>query len=157
MKAVQIHRLCEKPQLLEQAVLWFSKQWGIPPEAYRESMQAYLQCPAGIPQWYVLLDEAEEIVAGAGVIENDFHERLDLTPNLCALFIEPAWRGQGLARALLEFARQEMQAIGVEKLYLVTDHTRFYERCGWSFLTMVQDEEGLQRMYTISTARTVEQ
>lgn len=32
-----------------------------------------------IPNWFI---------AGAGVIENDFHNRPDLTPNICALYVE---------------------------------------------------------------------
>ena len=41
---------------------------------------------------------------------------------------------------------------GIDKLYLVTDHTAFYERCGWSFLTMVQGDDGCQqRMYLFQT------
>ena len=42
----------------------------------------------GITQWYVIVDGQRNIIAGAGVIENDFHDRKDLTPNLCALFVE---------------------------------------------------------------------
>ena len=35
-----------------------------------------------------------------------------------------------------------------KKLYLITDHMTFYEKCGWEFLTMVKDEDGeLVRMY----------
>lgn len=42
--------------------------------------------------------------------------------------------------------------MGFEKLYLVTDHTEFYEKCGWSFLTTVNDDEGNSiRMYAAST------
>ena len=36
-----------------------------------------------------------------GVIDNDFHNRADLTPNLCALYVEPTFRHQGLAGILL--------------------------------------------------------
>ena len=42
----------------------------------------------GITQWYVIVDGQRNIIAGAGVIENDFHDRKDLTPDLCALFVE---------------------------------------------------------------------
>ena len=34
-------------------------------------------------------------ISGAGVIENDFHDRKDLTPNLCALFVEERKCGRG--------------------------------------------------------------
>ena len=42
--------------------------------------------------------------------------------------------------------------MGFEKLYLITDHTQFYEKCGWDFMTMVNDDEGIPvRMYVTST------
>ncbi|MGM7390055.1 GNAT family N-acetyltransferase, partial [Acinetobacter baumannii] len=35
---------------------------------------------------------------------------------------------------------------------LITDHTEFYEKCGWRFLTLVKDEEGeMVRMYVADT------
>ena len=90
--------------------------------------------------------------AGAGVIANDFHDRKDLTPNLCALFVEPPWRGRGTAGRLLDFIRRDLGAMGIPRLYLVTDHTAFYERYGWTFLTMVTGDDHLpERMYTAPT------
>ena len=45
-----------------------------------------------------------------------------------------------------------MGGFGFSRLYLITDHTAFYERCGWEFLTMVAGEDGQPvRMYTAST------
>lgn len=32
-----------------------------------------------------------------GSIENDFHDRKDLTPNICAVYTEEAYRGRGIA------------------------------------------------------------
>jgi len=64
------------------------------------------------------------------VIDNDFHERKDLSPNLCALFVDEAYRKQNIAKQLLDFAREEMKGLGFEKLYLVTDLDDFYEKCG---------------------------
>ena len=42
-----------------------------------------------------------------------------------------------------------MRDKGISPLYLVTDHTGFYERYGWAFVCMVQgdDETGMTRMY----------
>ena len=76
------------------------------------------------------------------VIENDFHDRKDLSPNVCALYVEKAFRNCGIAGRLLEFACRDMAARGFGTLYLVTDHTSFYERYGWKFLCMVRDEGG---------------
>ena len=143
--------LREQPALLEQAVAWFSSKWNVPAAAYRESMTACL-AGAAVPQWYLLVDAQGNIAGGAGVIENDFHDRPDLAPNLCALYVEPVWRGRGLAGLLLNSIRADMAAQGVETLYLVTDHTAFYERYGWRFLTTVHCDDGCQsRLYTAQT------
>ena len=92
---------------------------------------------AAVPRWYLALDGAR-IAGGIGVIENDFHPRRDLRPNVCALFVEPPYRGRGLAGALLQTVCREMQALGEPTLYLLTDHTSFYGRYGWQYLCMVQ-------------------
>ena len=38
---------------------------------------------------------------------------------------------------------------GIQTLYLLTDHTHFYERYGWEFLCMVEEEgdRGESRLY----------
>lgn len=134
--------LRDHPELQEQAALWFCGKWGIPAEAYRESIGECIRRKTGIPQWYVVLNGQQEIVAGAGVIENDFHDRKDLSPNLCALFVEEAYRGQGVARHILDFIRRDMKRLGFPTLYLVTDLTDFYEKCGWEFLTEAAGDDG---------------
>ena len=93
--------------------------------------------------------ENERIIAGMGVIENDFHDRKDLTPNVCAVYTEKDKRCYGIAGALLDYVCTDMKQKGIDTLYLITDHTSFYERYGWEFLCMVQgdDEPNLTRMY----------
>ena len=150
----QVIRLWQEPWRKEQAARWFSQKWEIPVEAYRESMDACLENPQGIPQWYLIPGPDGSLLAGAGIIENDFHHRPDLAPNLCALYVEPRVRRQGLARLLLDTACEDAALLGLPRLYLVTDHTAFYERCGWSFLTMVTGEDGhAMRMYTRATGQ----
>lgn len=136
------------PELVESAAAWFSDKWTVPVEEYRTSMLTCCDHPeAAVPQWYVVVDVGR-IVAGAGVIDNDFHERHDLAPNVCAVFVEPAFRKQGIARRLLDFVCRDMADRDIERLYLLTDHDRFYERLGWRFREMVRDNDGLLgRMY----------
>ena len=97
--------LRDAPVLAYAAAVWFSRRWGIPAESYRESMEQCLRRKAPVPQWYVVRDGGR-LLAGAGVIANAFHDRKDLTPNLCALFVEPPWRGRGTAGRLLDFIRR---------------------------------------------------
>ena len=139
--------LRDAPALADEAAVWFSGRWDIPAEEYRGSMERCLRREAPVPQWYVV-PEGGRLIAGAGVIENDFHDRPDLSPNLCALFVEPDWRRRGLAGRLLDFIRRDMGAMGVPRLYLVTDHTSFYERYGWEFLTIVTGSGDIpERLY----------
>ena len=101
-----------------------------------------------VPQWYLVFEE-EKIIAGLGVIENDFHDRKDLTPNVCAVYTEEDKRGNGIAGALLNYVCNDMKEKGIDTLYLVTNHTSFYERYEWKFFCMVQGdgETDMTRMY----------
>ncbi len=141
-------RLIDKPEIKEQAAKWFHEKWGIPLEAYTESMEECLAGKNPVPQWYVAM-EKDRIIGGMGVIENDFHDRKDLAPNVCAVYTEEDRRCNGIAGALLNFVCADMKEKGIAVLYLVTDHTSFYERYGWKFLCMVQGdgEPDMARMY----------
>ena len=136
--AYQYRALRETPGLLEAAASWFHEKWGVPEEAYRACMQAYLDRETEYG-WYLCLD-GDRIVGGLGVIENDFHDRKDLAPNVCAVYTEEAYRGQGIAGRLLDLVVEDMRARGISPLYLVTDHTGFYERYGWEFLCLAQGD-----------------
>ena len=139
--------LREKPQIKNEAAAWFHEKWGVPEEAYLECMNAYLDEETELG-WYFCM-AGERIIAGMGVIENDFHDRKDLTPNVCAVYTEKAYRGKGIAGHLLNMVVADLKNKGITPVYLLTDHTSFYERYGWEFLCMVQGdgETELSRMY----------
>lgn len=147
MKEYRYITLMEEPALKELAASWFHSKWGVPKEAYLERMNEYLNGETKYG-WYLCLD-GERIVAGMGVIDNDFHERKDLTPNVCAVYTEDEYRCKGIAGNLLNMVVADMRDKGISPIYLVTDHTGFYEKYGWEFLCMVQgdDESELTRMY----------
>ena len=99
MKTYQYVTLREVSERKTTAAEWFHSKWGVPTEAYLECMDAYLDKETE-NGWYLCLD-GDQIVAGMGVIENDFHDRKDLAPNVCAVFTEENYRGQGIAGNLL--------------------------------------------------------
>ena len=139
--------LRERPELKQTAATWFHSKWSAPEEAYLACMEQYLSHQTELG-WYLCMD-GDRIVGGLGVIENDFHDRKDLTPNICAVYTEEAYRGQGIAGRLLHQAVEDLRAKGISPVYLLTDHTGFYERYGWEFLCMAQGdgESYLSRMY----------
>lgn len=139
--------LREQPELKDNAAGWFCSKWGVSKEAYLECMDAYLAKETEYG-WYLCLD-GEKIVAGLGVIENDFHERKDLAPNVCAVYTEERYRRKGIAGKLLNIVAEDLRAKGISPVYLITDHINFYERYGWQFLCMVRrtDKPAMTRMY----------
>lgn len=147
MAPYQYITLREKSELMIPAARWFHSKWRVPEEAYLTCMQAYLRCETQYG-WYLCL-VGEQIVGGLGVIENDFHDRKDLTPNICAVFTEEGYRCQGIAGRLLNMAVEDLRSQGISPVYLFTDHTGFYERYGWEFLCIAQGdgEPNPSRMY----------
>ena len=144
----KIMRVTDRPELIRMLAEWFSDKWGIPKQAYIDSMTDACKTLSAVPQWYAVFDGGQ-IIGGAGVIENDFHDRPDLTPNVCAVYVIPEARCRGIAGELLEYISFDMKAKGIDTLYLVTDHTSFYERYGWKYLCPVHSngEDTESRMY----------
>lgn len=139
--------LRENPELMDKAAQWFNSKWDVPKEAYLECMEEYLSGKTEYG-WYICLD-GDNIVGGMGVIENDFHDHKDLTPNVCAVYTEESYRKQGIAGVLLNMVVDDLKSKGISPVYLVTDHTGFYERYGWEFFCMAQGdgEPEMTRLY----------
>lgn len=147
-ESIKIMNLRDTPELIPEAAAWFAAKWGIPREEYEASMRESAESRAPVPQWFAVTDARGKITAGAGIIQNDFHDRKDLSPNLCALFVEERYRRRGIAGELLDFAREAMRRAGIPKLYLVTEHTSFYERCGWRHTSDAASDDGVKmRVY----------
>ena len=147
MSGYRIVKLSDKPEIKETAANWFHEKWGVPLEAYLESMEAAINGDP-VQEWYLCM-KGDEIIAGVGVIEQDFHDRNDLTPNVCAVYTEPPFRGRGLSGELLNYVVVDTKSKGISPIYLMTDLINFYERYGWEYLCMVQGngESEMSRMY----------
>ena len=147
MREYRYITLREDPERKKEASRWFHSKWGVPEEAYLECMENFLDQKTEYG-WYLCLD-GEKIVAGLGVIENDFHDRKDLAPNICAVYTEEKYRCNGIAGKLLNMAVSDLKSKGISPVYLVTEHIGFYEKYGWEFLCMVQGdgEPDMTRMY----------
>ena len=139
--------LRQRPDLKERAAEWFHSKWGVPTQAYLDCMEAYLNQETEYG-WYLCLD-GEKIIGGLGVIENDFHDRKDLTPNVCAVYTEEDYRCKGIAGQLLDMVVEDLKSKAITPVYLITGHIGFYERYGWEFFCMVQGdgEPEMTRMY----------
>ena len=149
MKDFKIYKISEISERVYEAAEWFHSKWGVPKEAYLESMNDALSGYGAVPCWYIACLDGGQIIGGLGVIENDFHNRKDLSPNICAVYTEEEYRNQGIAGTLLNMTVNDLGQKGINPVYLVTNHVGFYERYGWKFLCMVQGdgEPEMSRMY----------
>lgn len=124
----------DNPEYSERAIDWFASKWGIDRLEYEKSFNDCLTKNESLPQWYLAIGENDEIIGGCGLIQNDFVDRTDLFPYLCALYVEEKARGHALGSKLLEYARTDAGRLGFDKLYLCTDHTSYYEKYGWKHI-----------------------
>lgn len=134
MKIVSVR---DTPHCARAAIQYFQKQW-----ASEESKMVYEDCilhsltaQAPLPQWYLLYEE-QKIIGGAGLVTNDFISRMDLYPWLCALYIESDYRGHSYGQLLIERVKADAKEHGFSDLYLSTDHVGYYERYGFSYLSL---------------------
>lgn len=104
----QIIRLIDEPEMKIQMANWFHEKWGVPLDAYLESMTDCIAGNNAVPQWYAAIENGQ-MIGGLGVIENDFHNRKDLSPNICAVYVEESKRCNGIAGALLKYVCCDMK------------------------------------------------
>ena len=146
MKEYRYIDIKDIPSIIDEASKWFSSKWSVPIKAYKDCMEAYINGDTKYG-WFLCLDE-DKIIGGLGVIDNDFHCRKDLSPNVCAVYVEEEYRNQKVAGNLLEIVLKDCKQKGISPIYLVSDHIGFYERYGWEFVCMVLcDDNSMSRMY----------
>ena len=81
-----------------------------------------------VPQWYMAIKD-NKIIGGLGVIENDFHNRKDLAPNVCAVYTEKDKRCNGIAGALLEYVCVDMKKKGIDTELLINNYLQNIPSC----------------------------
>ena len=149
--AMKIINIRECPEWLERAADYFSTRWHIDKKLYLDSINDSLTTEKPVPRWFIILRE-DEIIGGCGLIDNDFMVRTDMCPWLCALYVEPSERGQRFGAKLLEHCRRAASALGIDKLYLNTDHVGYYEKYGWRYIGDFAHQSGEDtRVYEADT------
>ena len=125
----------EHPAYMEQAITYIQSKWGNRrnKKVYEDCISKSIDAKSPLPIWYLLLD-GETTIGCAGLITNDFISRMDLCPWLCALYIEKKYRGQGFAGLLISQIKDDVTKMGLDTLYLCTDHKGYYEKFEFSYI-----------------------
>ena len=88
-----------------------------------------------IPFCLVAHDEGHYVGSVLGLV-SDLEDRPELSPWIGALWVEPEFRKQGVAAALVRAALDELFALGHEVAFLcaTTEKRGMYERQGWKLI-----------------------
>ena len=135
-----VNKLKDK-ELIDELSIFFHKKWGVPVEAYVESMNDSLESTTGVPAWYYVMNN-DKVIAGLGVIENDFHKRKDLAPNICAVYVMEEYQGNGICRSMFNYVCEDLKNKGINDVYLITTHEKFYEHLGFTYYGDIEEDDG---------------
>jgi GNAT superfamily N-acetyltransferase len=135
---MRIEYLADHPAHIDTLARWHHAQWGALLTDWREDAAraelATHTARCAVPTTLVALEET--ILLGSVSLLATDDERLPrYTPWLASLYVQPAWRGRGLGRALVERVHHEARALGCSAIYLYTTAAMnlraFYTRLGW--------------------------
>src|SRR6185369_8106252 len=110
---------------------WHHHEWG---EFTLESTAAELRTHTGrsqIPTTVVAIDKGR-VIGSTSLLVADLIGWEHLTPWIASVFVSPDYRGQGVARALIERAVDEARLLGIHDVYLFTaSKETYYAKLGW--------------------------
>ena len=106
----------------------------------------------GIPFGLVAHDDGKYLGSVLG-LASDLDERPEISPWVGALWVEPEFRKQGIATALVKAALDEIFAVGHELAFLcaTVDKRLMYQRQGW---VLIEENVGESRLDVFEFAMT---
>lgn len=128
----RIDAVSVRPDLAPLVARWLVNAFGHPNSGTVEDMAALILAPARGPEQTFVLFEGDTPVGTASLAHDDLASRPDLTPWLAGVFVEPAFRGQGYATALVRRVETFAFNASVPTLWLYTTTAEpLYARLGW--------------------------
>jgi GNAT superfamily N-acetyltransferase len=132
--ALRIRRLSADEPAFDIVARWrydaFFAQDGITFQDSRDALHAWM---GGLGYETALLAEMDGRPAGSCLfVREEIDPKHDLTPWLAALYVDPQYRKQGIASALVRAIEQHARTVGCKQLYLYTVTAEpLYAKLGW--------------------------
>jgi N-acetylglutamate synthase-like GNAT family acetyltransferase len=136
---VRIDYLADHPEMIPILANWHHSQWGyLNPGRAIEHYIASLEKQLGrkqVPTAFVALARDNSPLGSASLVTFDMDTKMELTPWLASVFVDPEHRDKRIGSALVRRVMEEAREIGIDVLYLFTpDRENFYARLGWEVL-----------------------
>jgi predicted N-acetyltransferase YhbS len=141
VSAVQIRPLSRRAEWIDSLCRWHYREWGaLYGEEWSEALcRAELVSHAdhdGCPGTWVAEREGR-LLGSVSVVSVDAESLRDTgAPWLASLYVNPAHRGQGVARVLIKAAERAACDAGFDHLWLFTlHHAGYYTSLGWQSIS----------------------
>ncbi len=135
---MKIDYLANYPALIPKIAEWCNSEWpwyynngdiNAALEYHRRTAQR-----SSIPSALVAL-EANELVGTISIIEDDLEIRSELNPWLGCLFVDPEYRGRGVASALIKEGQFLAEQLKIPRIYAWTESLKGpLAKNGWQYL-----------------------
>jgi GNAT superfamily N-acetyltransferase len=135
---MQIELLADHPEFIPLLAEWHYREWSyLRPEESLEGRIARLREYCGrreMPITYIACSETN-LLGSAMLLPHDMDTRMQYSPWLAGVFVDPNERGRGIGRALTLHVMREAGTRGFPRLYLYTPSAEdFYPKLGWTVL-----------------------
>ena len=132
--AIEVRSLGDVPELLELCTRWNYEQWGRDDgETPRIIADAFSRMVRDASGEHVLVAFVDGQPVGMSLlIEDDLSSYPHLRPWVAGVYVEPAFRGRGVAGALVAAAEACARRDGNAVAFLYTSIPDLYARMGWS-------------------------
>lgn len=138
---VRIEPLTRRPVFVPVVARWLYNQWwhtsnGCTPLI----VEAWLRDQDEDRLPLTLVAEAGgEPVGTVSLFARDLETHHHLSPWLSALYVEPAYRRQGMGAILVQALEELATDFGVDRLHLFTELEDYYTRLGWQTFEILPD------------------
>ncbi|WP_156889740.1 GNAT family N-acetyltransferase [Paenibacillus harenae] len=136
-----IQSIKECPERRNAFIAYISAAWPAVKNAVIPQLEESLATSNRLPLTFLVLKN-DRIIGFYQLIEQEYLDRKDLSPWIAPLFIDKSERGQALGAMLLQHGRKTAGQLGYEKVYLTTDHIRYYEKYGFREIGLSNFEWG---------------
>lgn len=90
----------------------------------------------------LMLVDGENLVSFCTFAEKDDIQPTNLTPWIGWAYTFPNYRGNRYIGKLLSHAEALAEEVGIDRIYISTNHTGLYEKYGYDFFDMMKDIDG---------------
>ena len=141
---------------LNKITTWMYNWWGLECGYSFDGMKCFMEHSLQkdkLPQTYGLFLDGN-IIGMFQFTYEDLGVRPDIYPWLANLYVDEEYRNKGIARILLEKAKEIAKlSINFDEIYLYTEHIGLYEKFNWQYVSELDTyikNPRIQRLYKLT-------